>query len=102
MTRVKLTDYWELMIGGGQQEVGHDLIEKLAIGLTAARVKHPLFAEGPYHALGVIGDEFRELEQAVEKESSQRQREEALDVAITALRFVMGEHEAKTGDTGNG
>ena len=60
--------------------------------LTHARNKHPVFAEGKYHALGVIGEEFRELEHAVIYESDERQKDETLDVAITAIRFVQEEH----------
>ncbi len=68
-------------------------IRALARGCKLARKKHPVFAEGKYHALGVIGEEYRELELAVERESPERQAAEALDVAIIALRFVQGEHE---------
>ncbi|MFR1532848.1 MAG: hypothetical protein ACLSTO_03775 [Bilophila wadsworthia] len=53
----------------------------------------PVFAEGKYHALGVIGAEYHELEKAVEYESAERMADEALDVAVTALRLWCGEHE---------
>lgn len=67
---------------------------KLAIAerLAHAREKHPVFAEGAFHALGIIKDEFDELEHAVEHESRQRQVDEALDVIATCIRFVLGEH----------
>lgn len=55
--------------------------------------KHPVFAEGKYHALGVIGEEYRELVYAVEHETPERIRDEALDVAVTALRLWLGEHK---------
>ena len=42
---------------------------------------------------GVFGEEFRELEHAVLRESEERQKDEALDVAITAIRFVQEEYE---------
>ena len=36
---------------------------------------------------------YRELVHAVEHESPERIRDEDLDVAVTALRLWMGEHE---------
>ena len=50
-----------------------------------------MFAEGKYHALGVIGAEYEELVRAVERETPERVRDEALDVAVTALRLWAGE-----------
>lgn len=87
-------NYWTAakLIGGGNVQRGMMTIRALALGMKLARKKHPTFAEGEYHALGVIGAEYRELEQAVERESPERQAAEALDVAITALRFVQEEH----------
>lgn len=87
-------NYWTAakMIGGGNVRRGMMTIRALALGCKLARRKHPVFAEGKYQALGVIGEEYRELEQAVERESLERQAAEALDVAITALRFVQEEH----------
>ena len=87
-------NYWTAakMIGGGNVRRGMMTIRALALGCKLARRKHPVFAEGRYQALGVIGEEYRELEQAVERESLERQAAEALDVAITALRFVQEEH----------
>ena len=74
-------------------QAGHGLITALAKRMGEARGKHPVFAEGRYHALGVIGEEYRELVHAVEHESPERIRDEALDVAVTALRLWLGEHE---------
>lgn len=87
-------NYWTAakMIGGGNVRRGMMTIRALALGCKLARRKHPEYAEGRYQALGVIGEEYRELERAVEKESPERQAAEALDVAITALRFVQEEH----------
>lgn len=83
----------ELILGNGSAQAGRDLIMALAKRMGEAREKHPVFAEGKYHALGVIGEEYRELVHAVEHESPERIRDEALDVAVTALRLWMGEHE---------
>lgn len=68
-----------------------DLMERM----THARAKHPQFTDGLAHALAVVGAEFRELEQAVESEGVERARDEALDVAVTALRLYAGEWMSK-------
>lgn len=81
-----------MAFGNGDAGMGRQVIFMLARRLEEAREKHPVFAEGPFQALGVIGAEFRELEVAVEHESADRQFDEALDVAATAMRFVNGEH----------
>ena len=62
-----------------------------------AREKHPWpeHADGKYQALGVVGEEYHELVIAVEKETPERMRDEALDVAVTALRMWAGEHERR-------
>lgn len=77
-------------IGRGQQN-----LFMLARRLEEARQKHPRFALGSYQALEVIGEEYKELVKAAALESSDRQRDEALDVACTAMRFVNGEHKIK-------
>lgn len=76
-----------------QGVIGDRQLLDIANRLTEARDKHPVFAEGQYHALGVIADEMREFEFAVERESPQRQRDEVLDVIVTCIRFLCGEHE---------
>ena len=42
-----------------------------------------------------MGEEYHELVIAVEKETPERMRDEALDVAVTALRMWAGEHERR-------
>ena len=92
MTGLKLRTAAERM-GNGNVEKGAELLVALGLAMRKARRKHPVFAEGKYQALGVIGEEFREMEHAVFHESEERQKAEALDVAITALRFVMDDYE---------
>lgn len=41
--------------------LGEQALAALMQRLSEARGKHPVFAEGKYHALGVIGEEYREL-----------------------------------------
>jgi UTP:GlnB (protein PII) uridylyltransferase len=92
----KVGDVVELMeaavlLGNGGQRDGMAIIAALARRMEEARKKHPVFAEGKYHALGVIGAEYEELVRAVERETPERVRDEALDVAVTALRLWAGE-----------
>ena len=75
-----------------------NLFQDIAARVEHARKKHPLFAEGKFHALGVIESEFRELEYAIDHESEDRQRDEALDVIATCVRFLCGEHKNSAGD----
>lgn len=67
-------------------------MQMLAARLDHAREKHPVFATSDYGAFGVIESETWELEAAiVNKEGPARIVDEALDVAATAMRLVMGE-----------
>jgi hypothetical protein len=66
------------------------LIERLA----HARKEHPVFATRTNEAIGIIGLEWDELYcAAMENEGNARILDEALDVAATAMRLVMGEVE---------
>ena len=67
-------------------------LSMLNVRIGEAIAKHPEFARNQYEAGEVILDEVRELKQAIGCESRQRQIDEALDVAATCMRFVMGEH----------
>lgn len=62
--------------------LGEQALAALMQRLSEARGKHPVFAE-----------EYRELVYAVEHETPERIRDEALDVAVTALRLWLGEHK---------
>lgn len=75
-----------------QRMTEEQAFSKLMLRLGHARAKHPTFARDQYEAGEVIDDEMRELLRAIGCESRQRQIDEALDVAATAMRFVMGEH----------
>ncbi|HPB98056.1 MAG TPA: hypothetical protein PKW66_19220 [Polyangiaceae bacterium] len=73
------------------------LTQEQAFGLLAARLEyarreHPMFAEYTHDAVDVIRDEWRELHNAVHMgEGPARVLDEALDVAATAMRLVIGE-----------
>ena len=87
----------ELILGNGSVQAGCGLMAALAKRMGEAREKHPWpeHADGKYQALGVVGEEYHELVIAVEKETPERMRDEALDVAVTALRMWAGEHERR-------
>jgi hypothetical protein len=71
-----------------------DAFDMLARRLEHARKEHPVFAVSESGALNVIGGEFDELMYAiVDGEGPARILDEALDVAATAMRLVMGEVE---------
>ena len=65
--------------------------EMLAQRLDHARREHPVFAFSKVEAVAVIRDEMDELVDAVASEGPARVIDEALDVAATAMRLVMGE-----------
>lgn len=66
--------------------------ELLAARLEHARREHPVFAQDAGHAVEVVFDEYQELKMAwLHDEGPARVIDEALDVAATAMRLVMGE-----------
>ena len=81
------------LLGDGDIPKGREILFALGRRFYHARGKHPVFAEGPYHALGEVGKEYQELVQAVEHESEERQRDESLDLAVTALRNYAQEYK---------
>lgn len=83
-----------MAFGNGDVGRGRQALFMLARRLEEAREKHPVFAENAEEAVEVIEAEFWELQYAREQESADRQLDEALDVAVTAIRFAIGEHKA--------
>ena len=70
-----------------------EAISRLTQRLTEARAKHPDWkGNGPLWACSIITGECDELWRAIYSESRERQIDEALDVAATCIRFIMGEH----------
>ena len=73
------------------------ITQDMAMGMLAARLEHarrehPVFAESNDAALDIILDEAEELSREINHGgSSARVIDEALDVAATAMRLVMGE-----------
>lgn len=71
------------------------ILDRICDRVRWARTKHAgeWAGNGKYYALGVIDDEMRELEHAIEHESIERQEDEALDVIATCIRFLAREYE---------
>lgn len=73
--------------------------------LSYSRGKHPWRCDGKedgqevhskHSALRAAKMELEELEFAVAHEGKERQAEEALHLAVTALRFALGDHLSDT------
>lgn len=65
-----------------------DLIERI----DEAEKKHPGFANGIYQGVGVIGEEYGELCQALNKnQGEERVMDEALDLLCVVWRFCRGD-----------
>lgn len=60
--------------------------------LTRALVKHPLYAEGKYQALGVVQSEIAEFLKAIERGTDEEAVAEAKDAIVTLQRFILGHH----------
>lgn len=71
------------------------ILFRLGAEIITARDKHPEFAENAYHAYLVIRSELKELEKAIKHESRERQIDEAFDVLVTVMRFILLEYEKK-------
>lgn len=72
--------------------INDQIYQRLQKRLEEAEAKHPQFAEGPYQALGVLGEEYGEVVRALTKqEGYDRIQEELLDVLAVAWRFYRGD-----------
>lgn len=78
-------EYESMTIDG---KVLFSLIDRLA----KAEAKHPDFADGIYQGVGVIGEEYGELCQALNKnQGEERVMDEALDLLCVVWRFCRGD-----------
>lgn len=78
-------------LGNKNKSDGLKILSDISIRLEEAREKHP--DNSIWSARGVIGDEVEEFYHALEHESSERQRDEALDVIATCIRFLNKEYQ---------
>ena len=80
-----------------QLTVDGKLLFALIARLAKAQEKHPEFADGMYQGVGVLGEEYGELCQALNKgEGEERVMDEAFDLLCVAWRFCRGDW--RTGD----
>ena len=78
--------------GGKKKKPDFGLFVKLADRVKAAEKKHPDFADGIYQGVGVIGEEYGELCQALNKnQGEERVMDEALDLLCVVWRFCRGD-----------
>lgn len=76
-----------------------DLLVKLAERVKAAEKKHPDFSDGIYQGVGVIGEKYGELCQALNKgQGEARVMDEALDLLCVVWRFCRGDWRQKRGE----
>ena len=76
----------------GSRELDVPLLMKLADRVKAAEKKHPGFSDGIYQGVGVIGEEYGELCQALNKgQGEERVMDEALDLLCVVWRFCRGD-----------
>lgn len=72
------------------------LMEALFERIKSAEKKHPDFADGIYQGVGVIGEEYGELCQALNKnQGEERVMDEALDLLCVVWRFCRGDWKKK-------
>lgn len=68
------------------------ILSELLYSLARAEVKHPVFAEGPYQALGVLSEEHGEVIRTITKDEGEaRVYEESIDLLTVAWRFARGD-----------
>lgn len=73
-----------------------EMYRRLSARVSEAEKKHPAFSDGIYQGVGVIGEEFGELCQALNKgEGEERVMDEALDLLCVVWRFYRGDWRQK-------
>ena len=71
-----------------------EIFDAVDRGLARAERLHPMFAEGKFHALGYLGEEYSEVVRALTKnEGEQWMQEELIDLIVVAWRMLRGDHE---------
>ena len=74
-----------------------EMYARLSARVSEAERKHPVFADGIYQGVGVIGEEYGALCQALNKnQGEERVMDEAFDLLCVVWRFCRGDW--RTGD----
>lgn len=68
--------------------IGADMVIDIARAVVRAHGLHPVFAHDRVAGARVVDEEVTELFRAAQSESMIRQRAEAVDVIVTALRYI--------------
>lgn len=71
----------------------YDIVDRLFAAYAVAKDKHPDFADGCEQGLNVILEEVKEFTNAVNNEMRYRQEEEAFDIIICCLRYILREYD---------
>lgn len=76
--------------------INDQIYKRILKRISEAEAKHPVFAEGQYQALGILGEEYGEVVRSLTKqEGEQRMQDELLDVLAVAWRFYRGDWRTK-------
>lgn len=76
--------------------INDQIYKRILKRISEAETKHPVFAEGQYQALGILGEEYGEVVRSLTKqEGEQRMQDELLDVLAVAWRFYRGDWRTK-------
>ena len=88
LLREKNRNLRRMHVGIGNAE----MYRRLSARVSEAEKKHPNFADGIYQGVGVIGEEYGELCQALNKvQGEERVMDEALDLLCVVWRFCRGD-----------
>ena len=73
-----------------------EMYRRLSARVSEAEKKHPAFSDGIYQGVGVIGEEYGELCQALNKnQGEERVMDEALDLLCVVWRFCRGDWQTR-------
>lgn len=73
-----------------------EMYARLSARVSEAEKKHPAFSDGIYQGVGVIGEEYGEMCQALNKnQGDERVMDEALDLLCVVWRFCRGDWRQK-------
>ena len=67
-------------------KIGRDIVDKIANRMHIARIKHPNFGGAP-----CVISEIGEFLYALDHETEDRAKDEALDIIVTCIRFILDE-----------
>lgn len=83
-----MKDEERITLSARREEIAK-IFSQLADRLDKAYAKHPSY-DSAYHGISVIREEFEELWEEVRKDNyGEPMTQEALDVAATAIRFIL-------------